>query len=144
MGLSLSHGDYSRSYSSLNFMRNYMMQRAGYTGTEKVSEGFLPFKYWSADINWDEIPDSAVQGDWGDHVPKDILFVLACHSDCEYSIKRKHLKPLADRMREILAMPEKEHYVHCYTDIQLNIEVAECFIDSLLTAHKARQILRFL
>lgn len=141
MGLSLSHGDYSKGYSALNSMRNYMMQRAGYGGEIKGHKG--GYQYWQADINWEEIPRSVVDGDWGEHEPKDILFVLCCHSDCDGEIYVKHLKPLADRMKEVLLLPEKNEYVKCYDDNQYNISVAECFIEALEDAHNCGENLMF-
>ena len=142
MGLDLSHGDYCRSYSAFSFMRNYMAQRAGIPG-EIQEQDF--YKFWVASIDWDYIPHSALMGKWKDVTPQDYLHIILAHSDCEGKIQKKHLIPLAERMEEILNMPEPENPQRCYANdaYSYNESVARSFIASLKAAHEDGKSLKF-
>ena len=97
MGLDTSHDCWHGPYSSFSAWRNKLGVMAGYElATHKRPYGDLV----TIKVDWDELPEDAVDGVWPE-TPEDPLMVLLAHSDCDGKIYPPQLMPLADRLGEL-------------------------------------------
>jgi hypothetical protein len=112
MGLDTSHDCWHGSYSSFSQWRRYLgeLARIQYKSFE-MDLGFK-YKYMEPDIDWSIYTKQNIKGKWKE-TPKDPIMILICHSDCEGSIKIEQLKPLKDRLEELLPLmdPLNEYFI---------------------------------
>jgi hypothetical protein len=133
MGLDVSHGCWSGSYSRFDRWRMKIVEVAGYS----LSKDCLGNKL--ADIDWDSFENENYYGKWR-KTPKDILLVLIVHSDCEGKIYRRHQLPLAQRLEELLPLLPSKHETWHSLDWQ---QVTKDFIEGLRYAHSKHEIVEF-
>lgn len=108
MGLSMSHDAWQSAYSTYSRWRNELAKVLGMTLVpypDDVGVSSLDI----AEIDWDAYPDKNYYGDWDKGTePKDPLWHLIIHSDCEGKIKRKYLPGIIFRLEEIVdQMPDE-------------------------------------
>ena len=94
MGLDVSHGCWSASYSAFTRFRNELWLAAGYKLRE---EGY----HNTPDIDWSVITDENIHGRWAT-MPDDPLYILVIHSDCDGIIPVEYCEPLAARLRQLI------------------------------------------
>lgn len=101
MGLYVSHGCWTDSYSNFHKWRCALAEAAGMSPLEKM-EGFVDDKnslrhfVWPEEVSWDEYR-------------KDPLTLLLDHSDCDGQIAHKDLQSLLDRLMELMPKLKDEY-----------------------------------
>lgn len=104
MGLDLSHGAGSMTYSSFNELRNAIAIAAGY-GLRQIHIDMVGHTkaFIVPDIE-ELLPDGPHrfnQGEWP-ALPEDPLLVLLAHSDCDGEIPAEFCTPLAKALEDLL------------------------------------------
>jgi hypothetical protein len=152
MGLDTSHDCWHGAYSAFMRWREEIAKLAGYPPL-RLMEGF-----WSrSEPGALSLVEAACKGAYGDtkyvdrvvaglpiswdYFSRDPLTVLLNHSDCEGEIEHKDLKPLADRLRELLEkMPSEQDFGGHIGNVR---EKTQQFIDGLMLAHEAGEDVEF-
>jgi hypothetical protein len=159
MGLDVSHNCWHGAYSAFSRWRQHLAKLAGVP--LGLMEGFYQEPYrpameWAAprdggpicnDMhgpilhNWltlDVLPYVPIK--WESLKP-DVLHVLLNHSDCDGDIPVKYLKPLADRLEELNALPGADVDLFGHVgDFRMKTQK---FIDGLRLAASKRQKVTF-
>jgi hypothetical protein len=131
MGLNTSYSCWDGPYSAFTRWRNTLSELAGYSLVEEKSE-YGSFKTPSG-IDWNKITKDNLNGDW-ETIPSDPFVIIMCHYDCEGHICKEHVKPLADRLIELLPLIE-ELKSNPRVDYEYIKGKTEIFIKGLLEAH---------
>jgi len=131
MGLDCTHGCWNGAYSAFSRWRAKLAVAAGYKMT---AYNELPM----TDLDWDSFARKNFQGEWG-VLPADPLVVLLAHSDCDGYLPVEVLKPLADRLTELLPLLAGDGggHIGSYRD------KTQVFIDGLLLAHSLSEKVEF-
>jgi hypothetical protein len=131
MGLDVSHGCFSGSYSSFSRWRNEVAKAGGY----KLMKDDAGFE--SASIDWEQYGLDNFQGSWAKK-PSDPLLYLIVHSDCDGYLNPSHARLLADRLEAILPNISNEGTGHIerYGGYR---KLTEQFINGLREASRLKQ-----
>lgn len=89
MGLYVTYDCFTMSYSTFSAWRVFLAE---------MTDRPVTFYARSKDI---------CQGIW-DEPPADMIDIILEHSDCDGIIQAKYLKPLADRLEDIVKISEKQ------------------------------------
>lgn len=138
MGLDVSHDCWHGAYSAFSRWRDELARVAGYEFRQVEGE-FKPFP----DVDWTkyhaDLVNGPLMGHWAE-TPEDPLLILIVHSDCDGMIYHPQLKPLADRLTELLPLlPKTDDWGH----IGSWRVKTQNFIDGLLEAHEAGEDVEF-
>lgn len=115
MGLRISHGCWDNPYSLFRSWREDLTRCVGRTVFDDD----------------DRVTEKTVQGIWN-FKPNDVIDVLLCHSDCDYSIPHRFCSPLADRLEEIAVLQNDQF-----------AEKTSQFVKGLRNAHMLCEDVRF-
>lgn len=138
MGLDTSHDCWHGAYSAFSRWRDELARVAGYEFAEYDTD--LGKRAFVA-LDWEAYGamDGPLMGHW-DETPEDPLLILIVHSDCDGMIYHPQLKPLADRLTELLPLlPETDDWGH----IGPWRVKTQKFIDGLLDAHEVGEDVEF-
>ena len=135
MGVLVSHGAYSGSYTGFNDWRRWVIRQADLgwtiddTGIYHIPEDRIPDQPPMLGY-----PNSAYLGVW-DNDPTEVLDVLMVHSDCEGTIPWRFTQALADRLASVLG----DHVD--YNDDMVDATLQ--FVTGLLSAHARHEDVEF-
>lgn len=139
MGLDTSHDAWHGSYLGFSKWRSMLAVAAGI-----IRPGDLLFPRSAYDdkfmndtpIDWELIDqDTDYMGNWTNK-PRDPLFYLLAHSDCDGVIKPEHMIPLAQRLEEFADDVDDNYGAFGFRPTRR-------FIDGLVRAHKANEEIDF-
>jgi hypothetical protein len=110
MGLDTTHDAWHGSYGAFSTWRKDIAVAAGIIGRE---DNLYPTSFYTPNtkdspIDWD-FWDSQTDyfGKWMTD-PEDVIWVLLAHSDCEGHIKKRFLRPLADRLEALVPLVDDQ------------------------------------
>lgn len=113
MGLDTTHDCWHGSYGNFTRWRDVLAEAAGYELVEVKQDWMISNRIKG--LNYD-IPEERYMGrGWKKEIPAveghdpDPMLLLILHSDCDGVIKPKHLKPIADRLCELLPKIDDEY-----------------------------------
>jgi hypothetical protein len=101
MGLDITHDCWHGAYSGFAIFRETVGRAAG-----------MPYYNGSLDIDWEQITEAQIAGDWADQpcvtrvgydppLTDPVLYLLI-HSDCDGKLRCKYLKDLKARLEELV------------------------------------------
>ncbi len=119
MGLYVTYDCFTMSYSTFSAWRDFL--------ADAIGKSCKPYSR----------SKDACLGIW-DKPPEDMVDIILEHSDCDGIIQAKYLKPLADRLEEIVKIAEEQlndrgdNYQYPY--YHHNISITHQFINGLRKA----------
>lgn len=143
MGLDTTHDCWHGAYSAFSRWRDILAEAAGYE-LEMVKDGWFEHAHVKG-LNYDIDPRRYQGRKWGKEIPAveghdpDPMLLLHLHSDCDGVIKVKHLRPIADRLEELLPKLSIDGGGH----IGIAAGKTQQFITGLREAHSLREKVRF-
>lgn len=107
MGLDVSHDCWHGGYHSFNTWRDTVSRYAGYSFDLYDTENG---KVKAPVIDWQKIDNNNLMGKWK-VMPSDPWWIIIAHYDCDGIIQKDHVKPLYERMEQILQLIPKDDTV---------------------------------
>ena len=141
MGLWVSHGCWSGSYSAFLRWRHTLARAAGYRIREAIPEERAAGHYLpSVDIHWEAFEDKNYLGEWDSPPGDDPLLFLLVHSDYDGVIHPQQGIHIARRLEQLTPLlDESESGGH----IDSMRAVTQRFIKGLQTAAAAGEDVEF-
>jgi hypothetical protein len=143
MGLDTTHDAWHGSYGAFSVWRKDIAVAAGIIGPDDslyprssydvkrgVKDSPIDWLFWDTQTDY--------YGKWKKD-PEDVIWVLLAHSDCEGHIKKRFLRPLADRLEALVPQVDGQDWQ--YTDYMSTR--TQRFVNGLRLAAADGQKLRF-